>query len=733
MKKFYSVALTFALCLVFVFCGFSSVGAQENDAYEFTLEEITVTAEKREENVQKTAISITAVAGTEIQEKAYSTLDSILKDIAAVQVQGYKRGGQVFIRGIGTNVDANTTDPSVAVMTDGVYNHRPEKSLSYMYDMERLEVLRGPQGTMYGRNAIGGVVNLVTRSPSDQVEILGNLQIGDFNLKHYDGALNIPISEKISTRLAFLRETRDGYISNGGNNADMFSFRGKLLYKPTEKLSFLTIVEYNHDKSSGSSLVPVPGSAGNLPDMDWVDSSIAEEGWVVPEGSDVWTNDEYHPAGSQDSIYKTYTIQTDLDLGWSLLTVAPSYVKNDRLFRSNLMDGIATGNEYNSNIGIDKQFFGEARMTSPATSSIKWIIGYYWLDSKFSQGLTTDTGLSTSREGWNSATYKRPMNTNAFFGQLTYPLSEKFRMTGGIRHSVDDRSLDYIYYYVEDSQVTWDSGRLHYDEAIKSTTYKAGIEYDLSEDSMLYTQVSTGFKAGGLNLTIPPTRFEPEELVAYEIGSKNRFLSNLLQVNLELYYYDYNNFQVEASGSTATIAATGATMSYMAILNADKGTIKGGEMELEYLISQNDTVKASLAYMDAVYGDVSLPANSMAGTTEPYFLGGTRMSNSPEWVSTLGYERSWILPEGASIKANFNTRFSSGYYTTVEKYLAGSWQDSYHRSDANVNYYTADGKWTVGVWCKNIENHAQTTWTMPMYRRMITNPRTTGITISFRY
>lgn len=761
--------------------------AQESATEEFTLEEITVTAEKREENVQDLALSVTSISGADIRDQGKNTLNDVLRDIAAVQIGQGNRGGWVYIRGIGSYVDTSRADSAVAVMEDNVYNGNSMSVFGAMYDIDRVEVLRGPQGTLYGRNATGGTVNVVTKNPIHEFEALGNLQIGDYNLKHFDGAINIPLTEKWASRVAIMREKHDGYLSSGDMDANCLSVRAKLLYEPNDKISVLANYDYYWERTMGSNTVPIEGSAGNLPEAAWTvpdvngdgvaddfldaDLNTTEDldgdgypdgdgiadliqtGWILPGNADEWTTDEWHPGGSLTETKTSYSIEVNVDLDWSTLTFIPSY--NDTYTHNvdSHLHGIATKTNVHSVDALGdgqtrgrKQLTGELRLTSPADSDWFWLGGLYYMRTENSAPDMESDPLESSEEngGWAFVNYwSTPYHTKAIFGQTTYPVTDRFRLTGGIRYSTDDNSRDYRYanvdvdpsssYYAEtDGTGIYDSGILHYEQEVSSTTYKAGIEFDATDDSMLYAQVSTGFKQGGLNTTLPPSTFEPEELVAYEFGSKNRFLDGRMQLNLEAYYYVYDNMQAQASLSFE-IADTGDTGGAMAILNAGRTTPKGVDIEMDYLIARNDRITASLAYMDAKYGDFTLPPNDDAMYYEYFELEGRPIANSPTWSGTLAYEHTWVLPNGAQVVGKVDTKISTGYATTVEQYIAGWWQESYHRTNLNVTYNETGGKWSVGMWMNNLENDAQTTYATPLYRRMVNAPRTFGVKMSVRY
>jgi len=764
---------------------------------EFTLEEITVTAEKRVENVQKTSIAITAISADTIRTEALNTLGAAMKDAAGVEVASSITGGQIYIRGIG----AYGGEPSTAVLFDEVYSGRTTAISSAMYDVGRVEVLRGPQGTLYGKNATGGIVNVVSNNPTDNFEILGNMQIGNFNLKHFDGAINLPLSEKWAARVALLQETRDGYLSCGAADSNKFSTRVKLLYKASDKFSVLATYDYNWEKSHGNNTVPIPGSAGKLPlmfqggppgtppsgnmkDYGWkvpdengdgiADDlgdpttysaggppgpggggpanlnpdgipDIVQTGWIVPAGSDAWTNDRWHPAGSFTNKQKIFSIKIDLDMNWAQLTLIPSYTEVSSLNVDNMLLGIATSvvKSLGTGQGRDsQQYTAEARLASPADSAFKWLVGFYGMKMP-QQEMNQQDPTTYNDANWHFVNERDPDTTMALFGQGTFPITDWFRVTGGIRTSTDTNATDYRYgnsqvpasnplYADTNGTGVYDSGWLHYEQDVKSTTYKAGIEFDPGENSMVYAQISTGFKQGGLNMTLPPKEYKPEELVAYEFGSKNRFMNGRMQLNLEGYYYKYTNMQAQLPVEY-TVAATGSTERAQAIFNAKEGTNKGVDIELDYLVTQNDKVNAALALVDAKYGELLIPANPDFGGGGNLQLKGRQVAMSPDWCIKLGYEHTVNLDNGAFFTVGFDTKISDGYWTTAEQYLAGAYQDRYTRSNFNASYTTEDGKWVTSVSGKNLENHAQTNFIVPFYRRFVNEPRTFVLNVSYKF
>lgn len=729
--------------------------AQSSNANDDSgIPDIIVTAEKRESNVQKTPLSITAITGDEIARKGQTSLDAVVKSAASVEVQGLAQGAQLYIRGIGSSIDPGFADPSIALMVDGAYNGRTESVTSGAYDIDRVEVLRGPQGTLYGRNASGGSVNVITRNPSLTSGFSGYVtgQVGNYDLRRIEGALNVPLNDQVALRVAGVREKRDGYVDDGSYDSDLWGVRAKLLAEPTDWLKILLKVDVYREKGKGTNTVPVPGSAGNLtfpppffftnfdptitggpPFTGGIPIMRFPDGWVQENPGDPWSNNPEHVPGYVNRKSETFQAQIDADLGPVTLTLLPAYSRNRNTLASSFLFGsilpfagptYTINDNYNVQPADTKYKSIEARLTSNGNGPLQYILGFYYLRSDGGapldpQALTTNTGAS--------GTFTQeilPGSTVAGFGQLTYSVTDRFRLTGGIRVSRDKNKQAYSV-TVEDAS----TGEQTFSSSQGSTTYKAGFEYDLAPHSMLYGHVATGFKQGGISTTVPPTPFKPEKLVSFELGSKNRFFDNKLQLNFAVFHYRYKNYQFQTF-QELPVGDSGATANFPVIGNAGSTTINGGEVELDAAPWKLGHIRATLTYLDATYGEAVLPNNPFVNQGE-YDLDGTQIQNAPKWAANLSFEQGVEL-FGGILTAGVSSHLSTGYYVTPEQYLPGARQKGYTRTDLSLRY-EGDGGWSIGALLKNIENDAQTTYVFPAYRRFVSAPRTFVVTAGYKF
>jgi len=684
------------------------------------LQEVVITAERRRSSIQNTAASVTAVSGEDIREKGQTTLANVLADTPAVEVQSSPQGGQIYIRGVGSNGDSNWVDPAVALNLDGVYSGRAERVLSSMYDVERVEVLRGPQGTLYGRNATGGSVNVITNDPDKTFSAGLNAQVGNYKLRHVDGFINVPANDVLAFRVALMREKRDGYFTNNGEASDLTAGRLKVLLKPTSNFSLLATVDSMYSDGTGMTTVPRP-FVGGPPFFNW-----------STDYSNPWRVDPLHPADTQRTRFNTYSLQAELDLGFAVLSVLPSYTHNTRYVETSLITGIAvpgTTLPLPASTWAEGQHTLEVRLTSEASSPINWVVGAYDFSTN---NMQTGTPPSYPPPTFLTPGTSVPTHSKALFGQATLPLSDVLRLTGGLRYTEDSKTYDYEVVSTSSSTVEgYDSGPLSVKNSYHALTYKGGVEFDVAKHSLLYAQVATGYKAGGFSTTAtPPLAYAPEKLTAFELGSKNRFLDNTLQVNGELYYYVYKNYQAQYADSAAPSPVPGdtATAFQQYVVNAGRGKNSGLEIESRYRIRPETELIMSGTYAHARYGSFSSSALA--------YLDGTKVAMTPAWTATFGAEQSLMLGDGR-VTAGGEVKFSDGYMVTLQSGLPGgdlnNNQSSFHMTDLHVSYAPASDKWNATLWLKNLENKAQTTDEQPFGRTQITPPRTFGLNVAYKF
>lgn len=651
---------------------------------ENQLQDIIVTAQRRPERLQNAALAATALLGSNLIDTGKVSVDSALTQVPSVRVQSASNGGQIYIRGVGSNADSQLGDPAVNLNIDGIYQQETEAVTSGMYDLSRIEVLRGPQGTLYGRNATAGAVNIITNDP--QIGETGgayNLQYGNYQAVSADGHVNAGLSDTFAVRAAASYQNHDGYLSNGNDDANSISARLKMLWEPTSRLRVLVGGDYTHIRDNAFGTVEAP-----LDDSDPYYSA--------------------KPRGYRRINAWSVHADVDYDLDWATLTVLGGHTD----FRKNDANVLLGDSSAVATRRTGELSSGELRLSSSEKSPIKWTVGtFYMTDDEYRAA--TDSPISVPADAASNPELRMATTRSyAAFANVTVPLLETLRLTGGLRYTHDRKAANFVY--------TDDSGSADERSATtwESVTWKAGLEADVGPNSLAYAQVSTGFKAGGYAQQYPAGTYDPEKLTAYEIGTKNDFLGKTLRVNAAAFYYTYNNYQASypdiVGGTFALVTSNAAT-----------AKLYGGEIEINYLLTPADTLSLSGSYLHTRFGTF-VYTSILSGEVDHT---GERMPAAPEWGLDASYEHRFDLANGATLTAHVNSHVSSGYWTSVER-TTDSYQSSFTRTDAYLAYRPASGTWTVRAFVNNLEDTAVRTLGMqnPFDAvLMLAPPRTYGV------
>lgn len=621
------------------------VSADSNS--EKGLGEIVVTAERRFNTAQKTAGAITVRPGDMMLLLGRYELKNILEDVPGISGGASKStntslaGGTdnpatgLVIRGIQSNSgvggSATSTSSAAAIYTDDVYN-----GLGGNYDIARAEILRGPQGTLYGRSATAGVVAIHTNAP-DAKELHGDgaAEIGNYNLYHFTGGLNLPIiTDKLALRVSGNYFERDGYYSKKGDARKSSSFRAKLLWTPTDNFSALLgyAQEHNVTHSGGTNVAQV-GSPTNF----------------------VYTE---NAVGDGKNHSRQYWGNFKLDLGSVAVTYIPAY----RTFFQNATALVRTApgpgavNIDNYVITTPDNFMThELRINNTdAGAAFKWQIGGMFYRNSLSETnnlFNYDLG-PTGSFIFKSTTHKVTTATGVF-AEGTYSFSPETRLTAGIRYDHTKIVIDQTYTsFLGITQSLTGANRL---ASFDNFTYKARLEHDLTPQNLIYATISTGFSPGDKALTQDPTGnpipfvLKAQTLTAYEIGTKNRFLDNHLQINIAAYYNDYGGYQ--------TAGINTAPPGPIRIFETITSPVKSYGVELEVLARpwENGTFGLNASYNHARYGSFSGPNPA---TDYAKFFSTDHVAPSAPFQMSASYDHSVDLG-GAKLLLRAAARYVS--------------------------------------------------------------------------
>jgi iron complex outermembrane receptor protein len=712
-----------------------------DNSQAFDLEEIIVTAEKRSESIQHAPLSVVAINGEKLVQGGVASLDQFAGEIPAVQVQGTNNGAAFFVRGIGDPGKSNGSSP-VSVHQDGIYEAQQEVTGAALADLDRLEVLRGPQGTLYGRNATGGAVNLITNDPQLQ-EWSGVITAGagDYRSRQLEAVLNAPIGDTLALRLVGSANDHDGYLSNGLNDRHDKIVRAKLLWEPNERLRVLTTIQYlNIDELGPGNVGLVPGgrTAGNL---SWPPGGPTP---VYTTSANPWYSGPYNVQTSgPNAVYCSpycgvfyhvsdlqYRGQVDYDLNYATLTALAGVEHYQR-------DYLQDFSGYSGDRAPYNQDSVELRLASKSNSPIKWVGGLYTLSQNGSGEVQSILGIpQDSRNTVNSS------ESYAAFGQATVPITDLFRITGGLRYTRDEvrgevdtgalaagndgsdptYNCYYPSYLPSGSACVNGVGPLFVFQYSK-VTYKVGAEYDLAPNSLLYADYSTGFRAGGVDGTGGP--YGPETIGAYQIGSKNQFLDKRMSVNVGLFYYLYGNYQLQYSR-----LITGQSVAQSVESNVPgTSTVWGGEIEGQFRLTPNDNIDFGTAYEGSRFASATV--NLGSGSVD---LGGETLPRMPKWTQNLGYGHVLELPGNWTLLGHVDGQYKSSYTTQIGPPPSYSVQGDYVLANARLTLSPGGGKYFISAYINNITDRAvllQSNPTRPPFGwGILGDPRTYGVVFS---
>ncbi|MBT0670513.1 TonB-dependent receptor [Novosphingobium profundi] len=698
-----------------------SVQAQEAgaepQAQDVANGDIIVTANRVATVLSKTPVTMSAISADTLRDVGITDARSLGQMVPNVALNENGDAMRISIRGVTSTDTTEKGDPSAAFLKDGVYIARPADMLGSFYDLERVEVLRGPQGTLYGRNTTAGVINVLSARPKDDFEAKFDGGYGNFNTVDATGVINTPLTESLALRAAVNYHQQDPYYKIDGDPAydnDPYArtLSGRLSLGGTigSKLDFVIVADYSRTKGSGVNGNGVtldrffPDALVPTVDPQYVRLSADEQRTltVAPEYRNARDNKTYGVMGEF-----TY------DFGPLQLTYLGSYRESKRQdVRNLLLFGVLNNPAQFS--GHFAQSSHELRMAFGTGNPLHGQAGLYYFreTSGLEFGLGSPLSSMVVPGATNFAFPQDPTKSvsKAAFGQLTYDITPDLHLTGGLRYTQDAKSRNgatVVDFADTDTSICGEL-RCVLNENIasrtfKKTTWKIGVDYDAPGLGLIYGSVSTGYKAGGFNdgcvtgsgvgcaLTEDALYFNPEMLTAYEAGFKFRF-GSAFRLTGAVFHYDYSDMQV----SQVVTVPVPATL----IRNAASSKVDGVELESTIQPGMDDRVDLTFAYTNARYADFTPDA-----TNYPDFSwSGKALDHSPKYTATVAYTHTFPLASGAQIDVGGRMQFSSEYFMADLNNLSQFRQPSFHKSDLTATYKAPEDRYYIQAYVKNLEN-----------------------------
>ena len=628
------------------------------------IEEIVVTAQKREESLQDTPISIAAFSARDLENKGISGLTDLRAQVPNLQLTPFPNNAattQIFMRGVGLADDQITQDGGVAVYMDGVYVARSQGLAMEVADLERIEVLRGPQGTLYGRNATGGAINFITRKPDlGDFGFKGQVTIGNYDNRRFKAAVNIPVGETIAARLSYVNQKQHGFIRNPGTGIDRWgdkdreAMRADVLWQPSDRFS----LRYSYDRTE---IGDTPYYVALSPLHPLVlDRPVAGS----PLVRDVLPNDITSQGHSLTAEYEVSDALT--------LRSITGYRKLDNFQNQDYLTGALGPNplQKNSSRAKQDQWSEEVQLIGDALDgALQYVAGFYYFKESGSN-FSNSYSPPTLTRSFTTATIDN--RSYALFGQATYTpqwLDNRLHLTVGLRQSWDKREATLSRQtQVNGGPITTIPGFGDGNRTFKDFSPSFVVAFDASPDVNIYAKAVKGYKSGGFNVRASSiTRFDegfgPETLWSYEAGIKSQWLDNRLRLNAAAFISKYSDIQVNVQSDPTNIRLTD-------VLNAGKATVKGVEVDLTLAPVRNLRLSVNYGYLLARYDEI-------LDATGRNIADNYRFTNAPK--HTIALDLTYDLPRLpiGQLSANINYTAQSDKFTnsTISsgKYIIGDY------------------------------------------------------------
>ncbi len=708
------VQLAFLMTLLLALMTASGVAthavAEETGGTEVAvLEEIVVTARKREESLQETPISITAFSAESLEAANMVDLRDIGKYTPGMSFTSYGMGsseaGAIFLRGIGQSDHMVTTDPGVGLYIDGVYVGRNQGAALDLLDLERVEVLRGPQGTLYGKNTIGGAVNVVSRKPTGTPGGHVSLTVGQDGRFNGQVSGETPLGDQSALSVGFLSKNRDGVgrqVFTGAESGDEDSVSGRLQFSwQGQAVGFSLAADATRARQAA-----MPHSF--YAHADWVDVTTCYQR-AGSEFTPCEANAEVDPFDS----YSLENLDTEQDLfgvsatlEWDVsetLVFKSITAYRDMEYLGSLeFDGAPRRVVYYRETGASDQFSQEIQLTGTADDSLAWIAGlYYFTEEGHNDQDDYEFGGRTNRVS------QVETGSYAAYGQVTVDITPSLGVTGGLRYTEESKDYDVLRSNLDASGAIAldDAGQPNYaipptaiDKTWNAVSGTLNLNYELSEGMMVYGTYSRGFRSGGFAArpTAPASvgAYDPEYVDMFEIGLKALVLEDRLRLNVSVYRNDYEDYQAQVNRVGDSFDTR--------VLNAAAAEIDGVELEVTALISPIFRIDATFAYTDAeitkVDLDPSLEANFSAGHRLPYVSENT-FSISPQL--------DFPLTSGGSVLARLDYAYRDDFFGQIAN-SPFEREKGYGLINGRIEYRSAERNWSVALYGINLTDETYT-------------------------
>ncbi|ATQ42412.1 TonB-dependent receptor [Caulobacter mirabilis] len=684
---------------------------------ETSVTEVVVTAQKREERLQDVPIAVSVASGEQLERQNIANVDQLKLIVPSFEATSFG----ISIRGVGTATFSTSIEPTVSTVLDGVVLGRPEMALGSFYDLERVEILRGPQGMLFGKNASSGVVSIVTKNPVlGDFGFAGNFNLGEGGYNKSDATVNVPLGEDVALRVGGFVNKLDGVLSNkfdgrSFNGNDEWGARAKLLWRPTDAIDVLITADYaKQDQTVTWS--PYKTLLGTRAALMLANCGVK----ASPDNTNVCID------GPQFKDRENYgfSAQVNWDIGGGYTLTSITAGRRDFDFSSGDSDSLPI-NILNTNLSNQdiRQVSQELRIASPTGERLEYVAGVYYFK------MTTDQ--TTVQTGTFNLPFVPPVlnqtirnhvvtESRALFGQATYNATEQLRFIVGGRFTRDNISLDFDQFGANPPPFVI-GPNVKLSDAVEESNFswRLGVQYDITPVTMAYATISRGYKGPGFNQTgvtnpLQSQRVDPEYPTSYEIGLKTVLPGGKAILNLAIFDTKFEDYQAQ----TLDYSLAPAPPAFRTINGGDLKS-RGFEVDVTAAPIEGLVLTAAATWLDAKYGTFGYiscypgqptvpPANAgpgkcvdFGGGLKGYNPSGQSLAGAAEWKVALSgkYQRPITENFEGFVQADYSWRSDVNASAAGDP---GTKIDAYGILSGAVGVETADGRWRFSVWGKNL-------------------------------
>ncbi len=745
-------------------------GDEAQRSESMVLEEVTVTAQRRAESLQEVPISVSALSGETMSEIRATTLESLQGYVPNLQVHSFanvSHGSAYNIRGMGVVEPDPNAGTTVVIVEDDVPQFFNMISFLDTFDIDRVEVLRGPQGTLFGANATGGVIQVLNKAPAHENSMKAEIGIGNYNLVDVNAAMNFSLVEdRLAARVTAMHQGRDGFVTNIVNGDDMggrdrSAVRLQLLFEPSDTFEARLIASYARhrdgvqDTISGS----LPGEITYVPPGTVFPSDDFDGGSVYPmyqqpclPNQRCKAPDKYLSANSHvDGISDMDTHAATLHMTWDVpigQVISITGYKDFDLHDVNDQDYTPAFLDDTERLTTGEQFSQEVRMDMDFSDAISATFGAFYAEYSYDH-------FQDFRVGWvpgfrQLTEYGGSTKNYAVYGQMYFELSDRLRLQAGIRHTWEKQDFATEVYNFIDTRGTWaphqglvnnrtpspyeiflGSVPVTDDESWENWGGKLGVQYDVNDTSMLYGYYARAVKSGGFvgRIVIPQDAgpFNEEFVDTWEVGLKMEFLDSSLRLNMAAFYNDYKDMQL--ANIYFTEDEFGNIVNGNTIVNAASAKTKGIEIDMLWALTDSLRLNAAIGTLDATYKEFIFGADQLD-------LSGDDLQNAPKLTANAGLEYLGRIND-FEIRSNAQYRYVAKKYNgTIVNTIRSEIQPT-HFVDLYLTIKPIQSNWTLGFWAKNImdNRYLSNSFVAAGVVGLIDyqDPRTYGVTLSMDF